>query len=79
MAELATSDDLAPATAKRKIRGPWVLLVMLGIIGIAVAVLAFAYATREKDPKLPFYGDVPAFSLIDQEGEGTQVASHLAT
>ena len=69
MAELATSDDLAPATAKRKIRGPWVLLVMLGIIGIAVAVLAFAYATREKDPKLPFYGDVPAFSLIDQEGK----------
>ncbi len=69
MAELATSDDLAPATAKRKIRGPWVLLAMLGIIGIAVAVLAFAYATREKDPKLPFYGDVPAFSLIDQEGK----------
>ena len=42
---------------------------MLGIVGIAVAVLAFAYSTREKDPKLPDLGSVPAFSLIDQEGQ----------
>ncbi len=69
MAELATSDDLAPARRPRWVRGRWVLLAMLGIVGIAVAVLAFAYSTREKDPKLPDLGSVPAFSLIDQDGK----------
>lgn len=64
MAELA-ADDL-PTTKGHK--GRWVLLAMLGVIGIACIVLGFAYATREIDPKLPDLGTVPAFSLIDQDG-----------
>lgn len=68
MSELASSDDLAPAHPRR-VRGKVILLGMLGIVGIAVAVLAFAYSTREKDPKLPDLGSVPAFNLIDQDGE----------
>ena len=70
MAELATSDDLAPAPRlRRSFKGGRVLLAMLGVIGIACIVLGFAYATREIDPKLPDLGTVPAFSLIDQDGQ----------
>jgi hypothetical protein len=68
MAELAASDDLAPRTRKGH-KGRWVLLAMLGVIGIACVVLGFAYTTREIDPKLPDLGAVPAFSLIDQDGK----------
>jgi protein SCO1 len=67
MSELATSDDLAP-TQPRSVRGPWVLVTMLGIVGIAIAVLAFAYARRERIPELPDLGTVPAFDLVDDEG-----------
>ena len=67
MSELVTSDDLAPAQA-RSVRGPWVLISMLGIIGIAVAVLVFAYTRRERDPDLPDLGTVPAFDLVDHKG-----------
>jgi protein SCO1/2 len=69
---MAASDDLAPlpplAAMPRKVRGPWVLVSMLGIIAIAIAVLAFAYARRERDPDLPYLGSVPAFDLVDDEG-----------
>lgn len=70
MPELAASDDLGLTPPRRvALEGRWVLLVMLGVIGLACAVLAFAYATREKDPELPDLGSVPAFSLLDQDGE----------
>ncbi len=46
-----------------------VLVGMLGIVSIAIAVLVFAYKTRETDPKLPNLGSVPAFQLIDEEGK----------
>lgn len=61
------SEDLAP-TSKRRFRGELVLVGMLGIVGIAIAVLVFAYKTRQADPKLPDLGTVPAFSLIDETG-----------
>jgi protein SCO1/2 len=67
MSELAASEELAPAVPP-KVRGPWVLVGMLGIVGIAIAVLAFAYARRERLPDLPNLGSVPAFDLIDDEG-----------
>jgi len=66
MSEVAA--DLVPTPA-RTIRGPKLLFAMFGIIGIAIAVLVFAYATREPDPKLPDLGTLPAFSLIDEAGQ----------
>jgi protein SCO1 len=45
-----------------------VLVSMLAIVGIAIAVLAFAYARREREPVLPDLGSVPAFALTDDEG-----------
>jgi cytochrome oxidase Cu insertion factor (SCO1/SenC/PrrC family) len=61
------SEVLAPAR-KRRIRGEIVLVGMLGVVAIAIAVLVFAYKTREIDPELPDLGTVPAFSLIDESG-----------
>lgn len=69
MAELAASDDLAARTPPKGHKGRRVLLAMLGVIGLACGVLGFAYATREIDPKLPNLGQVPAFALIDQDGQ----------
>lgn len=64
---IATSDDLP--VAKPRISGRRILLAMLGVIAIAIAVLVYAYVSREKDPKLQDLGTVPAFSLTDEYGQ----------
>ncbi len=63
--------DLMPATPARtrSIRGPKILFAMFGVIAVAIAVLVFAYTSREPDPKLPDLGTVPTFSLIDETGQ----------
>jgi protein SCO1/2 len=49
--------------------GKRVLLVLGGIVLAAFAVLLAAVLTRPPDPKLTDWGEVPAFSLVDERGE----------
>lgn len=51
------------------ISGRRILLVLLGIVLLAVAVLIVTMVTRRPDPKLDVLGEVPAFQLTDERGQ----------
>ena len=59
--------ELAREVPRRKIRGTWLLVALLGVLGIAV-IPAVIVPAMVKDPDLPNLGTVPAFSLVDETG-----------
>ena len=56
------------AAAPAGISGRRLLLVCLAIFLVAAAILSVTLWTRRPDPKLDDYGEVPAFSLTDEQG-----------
>jgi protein SCO1 len=59
---------VAEAASTPILSGKRVLLGMLGILGIAVAVLVVTYLRREPDPKLDDHGVIPPFEFVDETG-----------
>ena len=51
------------------VSGRRILLVLLGIVLVAVAILIVTMVTRRPDPKLDVLGEVPAFQLTDERGQ----------